>query len=145
MRFEGVFATVAPRERVFGVITDPDQMARCFPDLRRLEVKSADEFDAVIGIRVAIIAGEISMHFRAVEKEPPTRAKLLGHGAGLGSAVDLEIVTELADGAGGGTSIKWAADAAVSGKIASLGQGLMKSQAEKIILQLFDCLRKKLE
>jgi carbon monoxide dehydrogenase subunit G len=144
LHFEGVFAVAAPKERVFGVITDPNQVAKCFPDLRRLEVKSPDEFDAVIGIRVAIVTGEISMHFRAVEKEPPTRAKLLGRGAGLGSAVDLEIVTELADGAEGGTSMKWTADATVSGKIASLGQGLIKSQAEKIIRQLFDCLRTKL-
>ena len=145
MHFEGVFDVSAPRERVFGVISDPNQVARCIPDLGMLDVKSADEFDAVVGVRVAVITGELSMRFRTVEKEPPSRVKLLAHGTGLGSAVDLEMVTELADGGGGGTSMKWTADATVSGKMASLGQGLMKSQAEKIIRQLFDCLRKKLE
>ena len=145
MHFDGVFAVSAPRERVFGVISDPDQVAKCIPDLRRLDVKSADEFDAIVGIRVAVISGELSLRFRTVEKKPPSRAKLVAHGMGLGSAVDLEMVTELADEVGGGTSMKWTADATVSGKIASLGQGLMKSQAEKIIRQLFDCLRSKLE
>jgi carbon monoxide dehydrogenase subunit G len=145
LHFEGVFAVSAPRERVFGVVSDPDQVARCIPDLRRLDVKSAEEFDAVVGVGVAIIRGELSMRFRTVEKNPPSRFKLLAHGTGLGSAVDLEMVTELADAEGGGTSMKWTADATVSGKIASLGQGLMKSQTEKIIRQLFDCLRGKLE
>ncbi len=145
MHFEGVFTVSAPRERVFGVITDPDQVARCIPDLRRLDVRSADEFDAIVGVGVAVIRGELSMRFRTVEKKPPSRVKLLAHGTGLGSAVDVEMVTELVDGGGGGTSMKWAADASVSGKMASLGQGLMKSQAERVIRQLFDCLRKKLE
>ncbi len=145
MHFDGVFAVSAPKERVFGVISDPDQVAKCIPDLRRLDVKSADEFDAIVGIRVAVISGELSLRFRTVEKEPPSRAKLVAHGMGLGSAVDLEMVTELVDEVGGGTSMKWTADATVSGKIASLGQGLMKSQAEKIIRQLFDCLQSKLK
>jgi uncharacterized protein len=145
LHFEGVFMVSARREHVFGVISDPNQVARCIPGLRRLDVKSAEEFDAVVGVGVAIITGELSMHFSAVEKNPPSRFKLLAHGTGLGSAVDVEMVTELADAEGGGMLMKWTADATVSGKLASLGQGLMKSQAEKIIRQLFDCLRNKLE
>ena len=145
LHFEGVFVVSAPREQVFGAVGDPNQVARCIPDLRKLEVRSTDEFDVVVGIRVAVITGELAMHFRTVEKEPPSRAKLTAHGTGLGSAVDLEMVTELAVQPGGGTSMKWTAEATVSGKMASLGQGLMKSQAEKMIRQLFDCLRSKLE
>jgi len=40
--------------------------------------------------------------------------------------------------------MKWTAEASVSGKVASLGQGLVKAQAEKIIRELFDCLRSRL-
>ena len=145
MHFEGVFVVPVPRERVYGVISDPDQVARCIPDLRRLDVKSPDEFDVVVGVGIAIIRGELLMRFRTVDKVPSTRAKLVAHGTGMGSAVDLEMVTELAEAQGGGTSMKWTAEATVAGKMASLGQGLMKSQAEKIIRQLFDCLRVKLE
>jgi carbon monoxide dehydrogenase subunit G len=41
--------------------------------------------------------------------------------------------------------MSWQADATVSGKIASLGQRLMESQAERIIREFFECLRQKLE
>ena len=145
MNFGGVFVVSAPKERVFGAVTDPNQVARCIPDLKRLEVKSEGEFEAVVGVGVSIIRGDLSLRFRTVEKVPYSRVKMVARGTGLGSAVDVEMVTELADGEDGRTSMKWAAEATVSGKIASFGQGMIKSQAERIIKQLFDCLRGKLE
>jgi len=145
LHFEGVFTVASPKEKVFGVVTDPDQVARCLPDLRKLEVKSKDEFVAVVGTGVSLLRGDISLQFRTVEKSPSVRAKMVAHGSGLGSAIDVEMVTELTDGKGGGTEMKWAADATVSGKLASLGQGLIRSQSERIIRQLFGCLRSKLD
>lgn len=145
MHFEGVFAVSTSREQVFGALTDPDQVARCMPDLKRLDVKSGEEFEAVVRVGVSLIRGDLSLRFKTVEKVAPSRVRMLAHGSGLGSAVDVEMVTELTDGKEGGTSMKWTADAVVGGKMASLGQGLMKSQAERIIRQLFDCLRSRLE
>ncbi len=144
MHFEGVFTVATPKERVFDVVTDPNQVARCMPDLRRLDVKSRDEFEAVVGSGIPLVRGDITLHFRTLEKSPPVRVKMAAHGNGLGSAIDVEMVTELADGDGGGTSMKWTAEATVSGKLASLGQGLIRSQSERIVRQLFDCLRSKL-
>ena len=144
MHFEGVFAVSAPRERVFDAITDPNQVARCMPGLRKLDVKSDDEYDALVTVGVSIIRGEISLHFRTIEKQFPSRVKIVSRGVGLGSAVDVEMVTELDPVKEGGTSMKWTAEANVSGKVASLGQGLIKSQAERTIRDLFDCLRSKL-
>jgi len=145
LHFEGVFTVASPREKVFAMVTDPDQMARCMPDLRKLEVKSKDEFIAVVGSGISLVRGDISLHFRTLEKSPYARVRMVAHGTGLGSAIDVEMVTELTDGERGGTAMKWTADASVSGKLASLGQGLIKSQAERIVRQLFDCLRSKLE
>ncbi|MDG7008531.1 MAG: carbon monoxide dehydrogenase subunit G [Nitrososphaerota archaeon] len=145
MHFEGVFTVASPKKKVFAVVTDPNQVARCMPDLRRLEVKSKDEFVAVVGTGISLVKGNISLHFRTVEKTPSGRTRMVAHGDGLGSAIDVEMVTELTDGSGGGTAMKWTAEAKVSGKLASLGQGLIKSQSERIIRQLFDCLRSRLE
>ena len=145
MNFGGVFVVSAPKERVLGAVTDPNEVARCVPDLTSLEVKSEREFEAVGRVGVAIVRGDLSLRFRIVEKVPYSRVRTVAHGTGLGSAVDVEMVTELADGKDGGTSMKWAAEATFSGKIASLGQGMINSQAERIIRQLFDCLRGKLE
>ncbi len=144
MHFEGVFDAGAPRTRVYEMVTDPNQMAECMPDLQKVQVRSPDDFDAVVKVGVSPIRGEFVLHFVTVEKEPPSGVKFGVHGTGLGSAIDMEIAVRLSEGKGGGTSMNWTADASVSGKIASLGQRLMESQAERIIKQFFGCLSERL-
>ena len=143
MHFEGVFETDSPGAEVYALVTDPRQVAGCMPELQKLEVRSADEFDAVVKVGVSFIRGDLSLHCKTAEKVPQTGVKMIIHGSGLGSGVDMEVSVKITEA--GKASMRWEADATVSGKIASLGQRLMESQAEKIIKQFFECFRKKLE
>ena len=145
MHFEGTFNVKAPKETVFSIILDPNQISQCMPDLQKLEVKSPDDFNAIIKAGVSFIKGDFNMHFTTVEKTAPTHAKLTAHGTGIGSTVDMETIMDLADADGGGTAMKWSADAKIGGRIASVGQRLLNGQAEKIIKNLFECLQGKLE
>jgi carbon monoxide dehydrogenase subunit G len=145
LHFEGTFDVKAPKEKVYSIIMDPNQISRCMPDLQKLEVKTADDFTAVVRAGVSFIKGDFSLHFVTVEKTPPTHAKLTARGSGIGSTVDMETVMDLSDSGSGGTSMKWTADAKIGGRIASVGQRLLNGQAEKIIKQLFDCLKTTLE
>ncbi|MDG6996932.1 MAG: carbon monoxide dehydrogenase subunit G [Nitrososphaerota archaeon] len=145
MRFEGTFNVKAPKEKVFSMMLDPNQISQCMPDLQKLEVKSPDDFTATVKAGVSFIKGDFTLHFTTVEKTPSTHAKLAARGNGIGSTVDMEMVTDLEDAQGGGTTMKWAADAKIGGRIASVGQRLLSGQAEKIIKNLFDCLQGKLE
>jgi hypothetical protein len=145
MRFEGLFDTRASESRVYALVTDPREVAGCMPGLQKVDVKSPDEFDAVVRVGVSFIRGDFILHFTSIEKEPASGAKFAVHGMGLGSAVDMEIALTISAGIDGGASMKWQADAKVSGKVASLGQRLMEVQAEKIIREFFDCFRQKLE
>lgn len=145
MHFEGTFEVKAPKEKVFSIIMDPNQISKCMPDLQKLEVKSQDDFTAVVRAGVSFIKGDFSLHFLTVEKTPPTHAKLTARGSGIGSTIDMETMMDLSDVAAGGTAMKWSADAKIGGRIASVGQRLINGQAEKIIKQLFDCLRTTLE
>ena len=124
---------------------DPNQISKCMPDLQKLDVKSPDDFTATIKAGVSFIKGDFTLHFLAVEKTAPTHAKLTAHGTGIGSTVDMETYMDFSDAADGGTLMKWSADARIGGRIASVGQRLLNGQAEKIIKQLFDCLKTTLE
>lgn len=115
------------------------------PDLQKLEVKSADDFTAVVKAGVSFIKGDFTLHFLTVEKTPNSHAKMTAHGTGIGSTVDMEMLMDLSPGSNGGTSMKWSAEAKIGGRIASVGQRLLQGQAEKIIKNLFDCLQGKLE
>lgn len=145
MHFEGTFNVKAPKEKVYNMMLDPNQISQCMPDLQKLDIKSPDDFTAVVKAGVSFIKGDFTLHFVTVEKTPPTHAKLAAHGTGIGSTVDLDTIMDIADAAGGGTSMKWSADAKVGGRIASVGQRLLNGQAEKIVKQLFECLQSKLE
>lgn len=144
MHFEGTFNVKAPKEKVFGLMLDPNQISQCMPDLQKLDVKTADDFTAIIKAGVSFIRGDFNMHFTVVEKTPSTHAKLLAHGTGIGSTVDMDTLMDLSDDASGGTTMKWSAEAKIGGRIASVGQRLIEGQAEKIIKQLFSCLEGKL-
>lgn len=143
MHFEGTFQVKSPRPTVFDYLLDPQKISACMPDLQRLDVKTPDQFDAVIRAGVSFIKGDFTMHFNVAERDPPGHAKLVAHGNGIGSTIDLEAILDLAE-SDGGTSMKWQAEAKVGGRIASVGQRLLNGQAEKIIKQLFDCLHEQL-
>lgn len=140
MHFEGTFNVKAPKEKVYSIMLDPNEISKCMPDLQKLDVKSADDFTAIVKAGVSFIKGDFTMHFTTVEKSPPTHAKLSAHGTGIGSTIDMQTAMDFADGQDGGTAMKWTADANVGGRIASVGQRLINGQAEKIIKQLFTCL-----
>ncbi len=145
MHFEGVFDVKAPKEKVFGILTNPNEISQCMPDLQKLDVKSPDDFTVVVRAGVSFIKGDFTLHFNVAEKSAPTHAKLTARGTGIGSTVDMVTTMDISDAQQGGSSMKWAADAKVGGRIASLGQRLLEGQAEKIIGQLFECLQHKLE
>jgi uncharacterized protein len=144
LHFEGTFVVKAPPSKVFDYLLDPQKISACMPDLQKLEVKSPDEFVAVVRAGVSFIKGDFTMHFTTKERDPPTHAKLVAHGTGIGSTVDLDTVLDITESQGG-TSMKWAAEARVGGRIASVGQRLLNGQAEKIVKELFGCLQRQLE
>ncbi len=144
MHFEGSFEVKAPREKVFGFLLQPKKISGCMPDLQKLDVKSPDEFTAVVKAGVGFIKGDFTMNFTIADKQPPSHAKLLGRGSGIGSTVDLQTVIDLEESKKG-TLMKWNAEALVGGRIASVGQRLLNGQAEKIIKNLFSCLQGQLE
>jgi len=145
MHFEGVFDATVNESRVYALVTDPKEVAGCMPGLQKVEVKSPEEFDAVVRVGLALIRGDFTLRFRSIEKRPRSSAKFAVHGNGLGSAVDMEIALAMSAGKNGGSAMRWRADVTVNGKIASLGQRLMESQAEKIIKEFFECFRQKLQ
>lgn len=145
MHFEGTFDAKAPPERVYAALMDPNELAQCMPGFQRAEVRSPGDFTVVIRAGVSFIRGEFTVKFNLVDAREPSHAKLVGRGSGMGSVIDIEAVMDISPAAEGGSSTKWSAEAAVGGKLASLGQRLLEGQAEKIVRDMFSCLRAKFE
>ncbi|MDR7484432.1 MAG: carbon monoxide dehydrogenase subunit G [Armatimonadota bacterium] len=145
LHFQGSLAIHAPRDRVWAFLTDPRAVARCLPDVQRLEVLEEGTFKATVRVGVGFIKGDFAFDVAMADLHPPVRAVLTGRGGGLGSAVDVRSTIGLADGEGGATRLDWTADVVVSGTIASVGARVLRSTVEKKAGELFACLKAQLE
>lgn len=144
LHYEGSFEVPAPKERVYGFLTDPRQVSGIIPDLEGLEPVDENNFRVKAKVGISFIKGSMSFMFTFLERRPPSYAKLKGRGTGLGSSVDLEMAFTLEDRQGGGTLIRWSADANVGGLIAGVGSRLLDSAAERYIKQVTNGLQEKL-
>jgi carbon monoxide dehydrogenase subunit G len=145
LHFEGKFDSRADPARLFSTLTDPKELSGCMPGLQKLDVTSSMDFTAVVKAGVGFIKGDFAIKFTIADRREPSHAKLIGRGTGMGSAVDIEAWMDISPATAGGSSMKWAADASVGGKLASLGQRLLEGQAEKIIKEMFGCLQSKFD
>jgi uncharacterized protein len=144
MHYEGAFDVTAPKEKVYDFVIDPKKVTTIFPDVQSVKVIDEDNFQIKTKIGISFIKGTMDVKLTLVEKKRPTFSKLRARGTGLNSAVDLESAFTLEDGPEGGTHVKWAADAKISGMMASVGSRLIDAQADKYVKQIIGSLEKKL-
>lgn len=144
MEFRGSELIRAGREAVFGYITDAENFSRGIPDIQRVTVLGPDRFEVVAKLGISMIRASFDMTFQVLERLAPSYVKLRGHGLGAGSAVDLEISIDLTQD-GPNTALEWKADANVSGTLASLGQRVLGSVAERLVREVFGNLHASLE
>ncbi len=144
MHYEGSFDVAAPKEKVYDFVTDPEKVTSIFPDVQSVKVIDATNFALKAKVGMSFIKGVMDVKLSLVENKRPTFTKLKARGTGLNSSVDLESTFTLEDGAGGGTRVKWSAEAKISGMMASVGSRLIDSAADKYVKQIIGSLEKKL-
>ena len=143
MHLQGSFESRAPRSVVWGFLLNPQDIAPCFPDLQSLDVLSPDSFKAKVKVGVSVVRGSMDFEFKVTDKVPTSSAKLMGTGRGVGSTVDIQTKFDLED-AGSGTKVSWAADVNVGGIMAGLGSKLLDSTSSKMVEQVIENLKSKL-
>lgn len=144
MHYEGAFDVSAPKEKVYDFVTDPKKVTTIFPDVQSVKVIDPTNFQVKAKVGMSFIKGTMDVKMTLVENKRPVFSKLKARGTGLNSAVDLESSFTLEDSATGGTHVKWAADAKISGMMASVGSRLIDAQADKYVKQIIGSLEKKL-
>jgi len=143
LHLQGSFESRAPRSVVWGFLLNPQDIAPCFPDLQSLDVLSPDSFKAKVKVGVSVVRGSMDFEFKVTDKVPTSSAKLMGTGRGVGSTVDIQTKFNIED-AGSGTKVSWAADVNVGGIMAGLGSKLLDSTSSKMVEQVIENLKSKL-
>src|SRR6202047_2877314 len=140
LRGEGEAIVGAPAQRVWDMLLDPATLQAVIPGCHHVEKISHTHFRADVTIGIGPVKGRYRAGVKLPDLDPP-RAVTLGGSAegalGFGSGEGRITLVPLENG---GTKIRYVYEAAIGGKVASIGGRLLDGAARVIIGQFFASL-----
>jgi carbon monoxide dehydrogenase subunit G len=131
MKFSGELTVKAPRAEVYKAVRDARFFASCVDGVRDLEETAPDTYAAVFETKVAYMKFSFKVSVEVVRADEPNQieAKVEGTPLGIVGRLTATALTTLND-AGDGTKISYEVEAALTGKLGSLGQPVLRSKAK---------------
>jgi uncharacterized protein len=147
MIIQGEVEIAAPRAAVWDFILDPSRIASCVPGVE--EVVQVDErtFTGRIKVSVGPVGGSFEFTAVIAEADPPAalEANVDGRDSMTGSAVHTHVAVRLEEPEAGRTRFVYRADVAIKGRLAIVGDMVMRATANLIFTQFSRCLGSRLE
>jgi carbon monoxide dehydrogenase subunit G len=142
MRFAGDITVAAPRAAVFEMVRNARFFASCVEGVRDLSEIDADHYTAVLESRVAYLRFTFNVTVEVVRADPPREieARIEGTPLGIAGRLTASSVTRLAE-QNGATTVSYEVDAALTGKLGSLGQPVLRAKAKEMERQFAERLR----
>ena len=142
MRFAGDITVAAPRAAVFEKVRNARFFASCVEGVRNLSEIDADHYTAVLESRVAYLRFTFNVTVEVVRADPPSEieARIEGTPLGIVGRLTASSVTRLAE-QNGATIVSYEVDAALTGKLGSLGQPVLRAKAKEMERQFAERLR----
>jgi len=144
MHYDGSFEVSSSKDVVYAFAVDPARIAAILPDVQDVKVIDADNFSLKAKLGISFVKGLMDVKCTITEKTASTFLKLNATATGLSSVVELESRFTMEDTQGGGTLVKWTADAKIVGLMARVGSRLIDSATEKYVTQMINSLKQKL-
>ena len=135
MRFENSFDVAAPLDKVWDAVLDVERVAPTVPGAQVLEQTGEDSYKVAIKVKV----GPMSMTYRGeveiTERDEAAHRAVMKARAkesrGQGTA-DADVTMTLSGG-NGTTSAKVTTDVKLSGKVATMGQGVLQDVSGRLV------------
>jgi carbon monoxide dehydrogenase subunit G len=133
MRFNGDISIAAPREAVYAKMRDARFFASCVDGVQDLNEINTDHYTAVLETKIAYLKFRFNVAVEVVRAEPPHRieARIGGTPLGIVGRLTASSLTELLE-ENGGTRVTYQVDAALTGKLGSLGQPVLRAKAKEM-------------
>jgi carbon monoxide dehydrogenase subunit G len=125
MNVSGTKEFAAPRDTVWSVLNDPEQMAAIMPGVESFEIKDDRHWQAKVKVPLGLGGLKMTIDFEKLEERPPEYASLNAKGNGVGALMNMTTKFTLNE-AGEGTSMDWSADVRIAGPVGSMGQRVLQ-------------------
>ncbi|MEM3670204.1 MAG: carbon monoxide dehydrogenase subunit G [Thermoprotei archaeon] len=134
----------ATQDRVWELLSDPLKVGECIPGAKNIQPVDQDTFKADVTVAVGFIKNNYKVTVSTVEKSPPEKARLRITGQGGGSNLSAEALVTLRP-EGQSTILSYSSNVTIGGPLAGLGSRFVNGTAEKVLKELFACIKQKLE
>jgi 2-furoyl-CoA dehydrogenase large subunit len=143
LRGEGEALVAAEAQHIFDMLLDPDTLAVVIPGCHGVEKISDAHFRADVTLGIGPVKGRYRAEVKLSDLDPPRAVTLAGHAEGALGFGHGEGRITLRPVAGGGATIHYIYEAAIGGKVASIGGRLLDGAARVIIGQFFAALARR--
>ena len=142
MRFTGELTVNAPRDVVFDKLKDAPFFASCVEGVHELKEIAPNRYTALFETRIAYMRFkfEVAVEMTRAERPVAIAARIEGKPIGIVGRLSATSAAEFAESAAG-TTITYAVEASLTGKLGSIGQPVLKSKAKEMQRQFVANLR----
>jgi carbon monoxide dehydrogenase subunit G len=133
MKFTGDILVEAPRDAVYAKVRDARFFASCIEGVQELNEIDSDHYTAILETKVAYLKFKFNVAVEVVRADPPSEieAKVEGTPLGIVGRLTATAVTRLAE-EGKETKVSYEIEAALTGKLGSLGQPVLRAKAKEM-------------
>ena len=132
-------------EQVWQMLLDPGVLVSAIPGCKDLEKVEEDHYTGVINAKVGSIESTYNATFKISEKDPPHSYVLGVQGQGSAGFVKGDVKMSMAEEGPAQTNLSFDGTANVGGRVAQVGQRMVKATADAMIDQGFEDLRDRIQ
>jgi len=138
---ETTFVVRAPLERVWGFLSDMQQVGSCISGVEEVKIVDSATAEWTIKQKIGFLTKTMKVRTQSLEQTPPTHAKFQGEGEEVSMVGTIDLVA-LPDGA---TQVHYQMDATAHGALAKIMDNYVKTKIGQQTQEFADNVKKKLE
>ncbi len=139
VKLSGSYEISAPRETVWGAITEPESLKGCIPGCQRLDDVGDGNYEASISASLGPVRGNFSAKVSISDWNPHESYRMTVSATGSPGFVNGEAFVTLSE-QDGLTTVSVDGDGQAGGLLARVGQRMMESVGRNMMDRFFNCL-----
>lgn len=145
MKLSGDHVLKAPRNVVWDMLMNPDQLVKITPGISELNKRDESSYEAVSEVKIGPVKGKFKGDLELMDMVKPESFTLVVKQNSKIGNVKADIVINLDEVGNGDTKITFDGNAQMSGLLARTGARVVSGVANSLTKQFFDAFDKEIE
>jgi carbon monoxide dehydrogenase subunit G len=136
MNLNGSVTVNATQEQVWRVLIDPEQFCRVVPGCEQVRQIDETHYEAVVSVKVQFMTVRANAKGTLLEAIAPRHmvGELVGEPTSMAGAFRARVTIDLVP-QGSGTTVRYAMNLTMLGRLASLGEAMVRSTSQQLSRQ----------